>query len=325
MSENRVFKINPDLFKITGNTRKKKPSTGEPRIKVKVPKNKTIKNKQLLSFIRDHQARGEKKDTSPSPVAKIKTDFEETMEFMKQVAKTPPINATLKHRGVSREPTAQEVCPLPSIYNAGRNLPYGNLRTAPPKYGCLKGGKLPLYRNQTFRQRDNTMGVANPAIQISHPVPLNNTLAPASSLTHPVPLNNPLASASLVQNKQIIQAMTTKMENIALAKPYAGGLRKRKRTTLRRYQVGRPPGAQKISVLVSNRTIRNQISTKSQLLRQVPIQEVRKYLIKNGFIKAGSPATSDILRKMYECDVMMCGEIRNTNTNVLLHNYFDNS
>jgi hypothetical protein len=239
------------------------------------------------------------------------------MEFMKQVAKTPPLpalplpalNATLKHRVNSTTTPLTAITGVPPpIYNAPTrtSLPAptyggGNIQAVKPTplYGCLKGGKLPLYRNHTFRRKDD---IINPPIQISHPTPLNNP---------PV----------LQQPKQIIQAMTTKMENIANAKPRPP--RKRKRTTLRRFQVGKPEGARKIAVLVSNRTIRNQISTKSQLLRQVPIQEIRKYLIKNGFIKVGSVATNDVLRTMYNSATMMCGEIRNTNANVLLHNFLE--
>jgi hypothetical protein len=310
-SEKRIFKINPDVFKINGTTRKNKPVSKEPKIKVKTPKNTTLKNKQLLHFIRDHQAKSERKEDKPT---QIKTDFEQTMEFMKQVAKTPPLplpalNSTLKHR-VNPPPSAITGVP-PPIYNASTrtSLPAptyggGNLQAVKPTplHGCLKGGKLPLYRNHTFRRKDD-IGVGNPAIQISHPTPLN------------IPV--------LQQPKQIIQAMTDKMANIANAKPRPP--RKRKRTTLRRFQVGKPEGARKISVLVSNRTIRSQISTKSQLLCQVPIQEIRKYLIKNGFIKVGSVATNDVLRAMYNSAVMMCGEIRNTNKNVLLHNFLESS
>jgi hypothetical protein len=315
-SEKRIFKINPDVFKISAaSTRKnKQPTSKEPKIKVRAPKNQTLKNKQLLHFIRDHQAKSERNDEKPKP---IKTDFEQTMEFMKQVAKTPPLpalNATLKHRVNSTTTPLTAITGVPPpIYNAPTltSLPAptyggGNLQAVKPTplYGCLKGGKLPLYRNHTFRRKDDIVAGGNPAIQISHPTPLNN-----------IPV--------IQQPKQIIQAMTTKMENIANAKPRPP--RKRKRTTLRRFQVGKPEGAHKISVLVSNRTIRNQISTKSQLLRQVPIQEIRKYLIKNGFIKVGSVATNDVLRAMYNSSVMMCGEIRNTNKNVLLHNYLESS
>jgi hypothetical protein len=81
----------------------------------------------------------------------------------------------------------------------------------------------------------------------------------------------------------------------------------------------------KISVLVSNKTIRNNITTKSQLLKQVPIQEIKKYLIKKGFIRIGSIAPNDVLRKMYETSILMCGEIQNHNPDNLLYNYLHNS
>ena len=209
-SEKRIFKIN-------GTTRKNKPV---PKIKVKTPKNTTLKNKQLLHFIRDHQAKSERKEEKQTPP---KTEFEQTMEFMKQVAKTPPFNATLKHRAI---PNIANVI-TPPIYN----LPA-------PKYGCLKGGILPLYRNTTFRQKEGIVAGGNPPIQIYHPTPLNNVPLLShnvpllshnvpllshnvSSLSHNVPLlshNVPLLSHNapfLQQPKQIIQAMTDKMANIA--------------------------------------------------------------------------------------------------------------
>ena len=307
MSENRVFKINPDLFKITANkSRKKKPANVEPKIKMKTPTNKTIKQKQLLNFIRSHQ---EKKNSEPTEP--IKTDFEETLEFIKQVAKTPPrpnsnLNSTIKNH--TRPPTPTITGIPPPVYNAVETK---YTPPPPPTYGCLRGGRLPLYKNHTFRKKDDISH--NSPIQIAHPVPLNN---PPKQFTpsHPAPSQS-------VLSKQFIQSMTEKMENIETAKPRPP--KKRKRTTLRRYNVGRSKTAPKIAVLVSNRTIRNQITTKSQLLRQVPIQEIRKYLTKNGFIKVGSVAPNDVLRKMYESAIMMCGEIQNKNVNILLHNYLE--
>ena len=73
--------------------------------------------------------------------------------------------------------------------------------------------------------------------------------------------------------------------------------------------------------MISNRTIRKNITTKTQLLKQVPINEVRKYLIKKGFIKVGSDAPNDILRKMYESAILIGGEIQNHNVDNLLYNY----
>ena len=77
----------------------------------------------------------------------------------------------------------------------------------------------------------------------------------------------------------------------------------------------------KVSVLVSNKTIRNNITTKSHLLKQTPIEEVKKHLIKYGLIKVGTIAPNDVLRKMYESSILMCGELYNHNPDYLLHNF----
>ena len=72
---------------------------------------------------------------------------------------------------------------------------------------------------------------------------------------------------------------------------------------------------------MSNKTIRSNISTKTQLLKQEPIQDIKKFLIKKGFIKVGTPTPNDILRKMYESVVLICGEVQNHNPENLLYNY----
>ena len=98
---------------------------------------------------------------------------------------------------------------------------------------------------------------------------------------------------------------------------------KRKRTLRRTYKVGKSKIAPKVSVLVSNKTIRNNTSTKSQLLKQVSIEEVKQFLVKRGLIKIGSITPNDVLRKMYESTIMMCGEVYNHNPENLMYNFFN--
>ena len=57
-------------------------------------------------------------------------------------------------------------------------------------------------------------------------------------------------------------------------------------------------------------------------MKQTPIEEVRRYLVKKGFIKVGSIAPNDVLRKMYETVSLICGEVENHNPDNLLYNYF---
>jgi hypothetical protein len=55
------------------------------------------------------------------------------------------------------------------------------------------------------------------------------------------------------------------------------------------------------------------------------MEDVRKYLIKKGLIRVGSSCPNDVLRKMYESSMMMCGEIQNHNPDNLLYNYLNNA
>ena len=103
-----------------------------------------------------------------------------------------------------------------------------------------------------------------------------------------------------------------------------GKQKKKQRRTLRRtYSVGRSRIAPKISVLVSNKTLRNRISTKTQLLKQVPINDVKRFLIKQGIIRVGSTTPNDVLRKMYESLSLICGDVYNHNPDTLLYNYMN--
>ena len=99
--------------------------------------------------------------------------------------------------------------------------------------------------------------------------------------------------------------------------------RKQKKTIRRTYKVGRSKIFSKISVLISNKTIRNNIMDKSQQLKQIPIDDIRKYLVKHGFIRVGSSAPNDVVRKMYETCKLICGEVENHNSENLLYNYLN--
>jgi len=52
---------------------------------------------------------------------------------------------------------------------------------------------------------------------------------------------------------------------------------------------------------------------------------VKKYLIKQGIIRVGSITPNDVLRKMYESMVLVCGEIKNHNPDTLLYNYINDT
>jgi hypothetical protein len=183
----------------------------------------------------------------------------------------------------------------PSISNRANILP-------PPPYGSLKvGGTKPTYRtwsnNQTVKNRE--------------PLEYNSS--------NPNSIENIKRLSELRQKMVIKQKEEEEKKNIK--KKSALRRLKQKKIYKRTYRVGKSKFQPKIGVLVSNKTIRSNISTKSQLLKQEPIQNVKKFLIKKGFIKVGTPTPNDILRKMYESVVLICGEVQNHNPENLLYNY----
>lgn len=78
-----------------------------------------------------------------------------------------------------------------------------------------------------------------------------------------------------------------------------------------------------MAVLVSNKTIRNNIMNKAQEIKQIPLDDVKKYLIKRGLIRVGTSAPNDVLRKLYETSNLICGEVENHNADNLLFNYLN--
>ena len=373
MSENtRKISINLDSLKIpSGNkTRKNRDPSTEKKIKVRTPpkaQNKSLK-KNLLKFIRNLQDKKMKAENAPISDAPLeldfKSDFSESLEYLSDVAKKNDIpkisyNKTLRSLPSTTNPMPMLPSPpifaLPDVSNAPFFLPQ-------PKYGCLKGGKLPLYKQYTRKQYDNdpqpfkTTPIFKPtsptAIQpfptAIQPFPTSTqpfptatqpfpkAIQPFPTATQPFPKAiQPLpitqlapAPPSLMPSQNINLGklnMFKEMSNkLSISDLYKPPVPKKRRKTLRRtYKIGKSKTAPKVSVLISNRTIRNQISNKSQLLKQTPMQDIKKHLIKNGFIKVGSIAPNDVLRKMYETSMLACGEIHNYNPENLVYNFFN--
>jgi hypothetical protein len=112
-----------------------------------------------------------------------------------------------------------------------------------------------------------------------------------------------------------------------LKTPVGGGGRKPmpKRKTVRRrtFRVGKSKVHSRVSVLVSNKTIRSRIATDTQLLKQTPMPEVKRYLRKHGLIKVGGSTPPDVLRQMYESAKTMCGEVVNHSPENMLYNFLN--
>jgi len=358
-NEKRVLKINPNLFSISGktnSTRKREPKAPKPaavpKIRIKTasapkppkqpkPRNDTLKKKSILNMIRKQQqekyktlfeeagkSRAENNTTSLSEPAP-NTDFQEATAFLqnlsKKVAATIPATPTQisQHNHTIKRVPDFLSAPLPHmpphvplhvpphapvpLFAEEQEEWYEKLPPVPlpiSNVGCLKNGRLPTYRNYMNKTRSN-----NPAI-----------LFGVGKAADPLPIKDTSALEQQLDKSMERVRMIQKNNSLAMKLP-PKKLRKQKKIKRRTHKIGKSKTAPKISVLVSNKTIRSQITTKSQLLKQTPLAEVKQFLVKHGMIKIGSIAPNDVLRKMYESAVLMCGEVYNHNRDTILYNF----
>lgn len=220
-----------------------------------------------------------------------------------------------------------------------------NYKTQPnPMHGCLKNGNLPTYRNWKNQTQKNYSPVTNivggntqgasTAYQKSTEDIKNDRLQQrlheiqqrVSDMKNRVLVEPTAANHEFQREKQQREEMhmeqAKQMPNI-MRKPWTKMANKRRKTIRRTFQIGKSQKMPKVSVLISNKTIRKNVLNKKHMLHQVPINDVKKYLIKKGFIRVGSSAPSDVLRKMYESSLLMCGEIQNHNPDNLLYNFLN--
>jgi hypothetical protein len=202
------------------------------------------------------------------------------------------------------------------------NAPYAS-KLPSPQWGCLKGGKLMTYRTFHNKTAKNT-----PHIE---PLTTQSFAMPTQASTK-LSINTPvghggsggLGGGTGEYSTETLEKMrrTSEKEKKIKQMPKLK-YKKRKKTIRRTYNVGRSKYFPKIGILISNQTIRNKTTEKIQLLKQTPMPEIRKFLIKRGFIKIGTPAPNDLLRKMYESVQLVCGEIQNHNSDNLLYNFLN--
>lgn len=352
MSEKKTIQINPELFKVSNTTRKKQPKSEVGKIKIKSTfkkqKQKTLR-KNVLNMIREKQQEAyrelfdNKKEYNKNEKSAIIKDeskfnkgFDDSLEFFSSLAtkidseEKPTLNTTFKNmNSVLMQPSIINIpqetfvnTTLPEVFiespslEKPLNIPtLPRILPPPPSYGCLKGGTLPTYRTYTRHVSNNSIedGGFNGSISNT-----NSYTPPPLSFTSERPNITTVSESEKAKKfEKIHGGVITKKDEKRIK------YLKRKKIFKRTYHVGRTKGS--VGVLVSNKTIRNRISTEAQLLKQTPIQDVRKFLIKKGFIKVGTNAPNDVLRKMYESVSLVCGEIQNHNPENLLYNFINDT
>ncbi len=298
------------------------------------------------------------KSLSVSPIKAVedfKSDFDKSLEYLENVAKrastssTPPcpkhnpLNKTSRPMSVMNVPSVlhkildPELAPsllqqpfqtyedvnidLPDVFSepifhiqSAQPVMVPSSSSSQPKYGCLKGGTLPTYR--TWKNHTQRNSNPNTNIPIANNNNNNNT-------------NSGGPKKNLAQRHAEMRAFFKKAEKTdehrkknEQAKKYLAKKRQ-KRIMKRTFRVGKSKVHPRVSVLVSNQTMRHKVQQASANLKNTPIEDVRRFLVKKGLIRVGSTCPNDVLRKMYESTNLLCGELQNHNPDNLLYNYLN--
>ena len=98
----------------------------------------------------------------------------------------------------------------------------------------------------------------------------------------------------------------------------AGMRVKIRKTKKKRFRIGKHDDV--VGVLLKNKQTQRHVQTQHLSLKQKTIGEIRKYLYDHHLLKIGSNAPPDVLLRMYD-DSILTGDVKNTNNDVLLHNF----
>jgi hypothetical protein len=336
---NKTISINPDLFRFTNERKTRRTAPPKPKSDIKVrsqvnekDKQKKMRKQHILRFIREQQERNcrnlmettenkskKRANISSNTSGGFNSDFDESLKYLSSLSENvKPVEKSVHHNQTFKQYPVQNLASIsefePLVYTGSLDnhpvtsqislQPPKFSNSSAPKWGCMKNGSLPTYRS--WKNTTQKMHIEpNAPIICEQPIISSNI----------PPLND-----SIVKRRAEMRANMNAFNSPIHTKPKNRYL-KQKRTVRRTYKLGRSQIHPKVSVLISNRTIRNRLMTDAQELKQTPIDEVKRFLVKNGFVRVGSSAPNDVLRKMYETAKLMCGEIKNHNPENLLYNF----
>ena len=206
-------------------------------------------------------------------------------------------------------------------------------------YGILKGGSKPTYKDWARTQRNYDVTNPQAALTIQgvelnkekneRENRLNNLREKLKQKQIEESINKSediLLTQNLIQKPGVDLEQRVENESSRPVHNVGGGeeiiaIKKiTKKTIKRKYTLGRSKIKKTVSVLVKDRGTRKIILAAQKDLKRKSINDVKEYLRDHNLIKIGSNAPNDVLRKLYE-SAMLAGEITNSNSEILLHNF----
>lgn len=338
----KTVKINPNLFSVSGKT-KKRGRKSSARKKREKPSNnsKTSKKmrKEFFSKIRAFQDKRRRENTSVSEkkdqdkekqANKFDKGFNESLQFLSEYVSNNKKKKERKRKKTLKKQKSQLQISLDMPDNLSN------------------GGSSVSSDSSSSKSSGPTIIQDTPQVKVS----VNNNKPSIA----PRPLYSSMKGGSRPTYRQWIAAQTRKKQRGSSSgkitiddKPESkgedrsqrladikerlfnkdGGRSKKKKRVMKikkstktiKRKLGKKDG--KVAVLIKSRETRKRVNEDKTKLKQVSIITIKKYLKDKNLIRAGSKAPNDVLRKMYE-QAILAGDLTNKSDGVLLHNYISN-
>jgi hypothetical protein len=242
-----------------------------------------------------------------------RNELNDSIDYLLKISDEQPTTTT-------NEPTTNEQPPLTILqpeFPISINSPSSS-EGKTPHYGCMKNGSLPTFekykkmlKNPRVINSDFVVPTNPDTITVQPIINISNSLSKHENGLH-----------KFLHIAENVKGGVGNGDGDVIDDQKVNKKRVRKRKILRRtFKLGKSKKEPKVSVLISNKTIRNKISNKMKEINQISIMDIKQFLIKKGLIRVGSTAPNDILREMYKNVVMLCGDLQNHNSENILYNY----
>jgi len=302
MSSTKKISINPEFFKLSNLSTKKK-SKKEKKEKPPTELVKKDLKKQLINKVNEHRKNIQKdklvKETNEN-IKEISNNIDQSLEYLN----------TLAHKKVEKKKKRRERKQKnKTVKNTEESRP-----SSQPPYSNLKNSSRPTYKQwrKTVKnnKNDNDNNDNNEKNKISF------------GEGDEIKTETRIFEDSFEERQKKLSDLKINFTNLDKDIKEKKKKVKRKHKTIRRkLTLGKHKN--RIGVLIKNKKTRKNISDELDVLKKKSINQVKKYLRKHNFIKIGSAAPDSLLKDMF-VNVYSSGDIYNKNPDILLHNYVGN-
>ena len=294
MSSTKKIAINPEFFKLTNISGKKKKK--EKKSKHSTDLVKPNLKKELINKVNEHRKTIQKekaKKESKVDVKEIPDNIDQSLEYLNNLAKKR-VEKKKKKRQRKKQKTM-------------KNNTNNTTSRDPPPYSNLKTSSRPTYSQWRKTMKNNDNKTRN-----------NISFGEGDNITTEVKI----FEDTFEQRQKKLQDLKD-----SLVKPPPTEEQKKKkkvkrkhRTIKRKITLGKHKN--RVGVLIKNKKTRKNIKKEMDTLRKKSMNQVKKYLRKHNLIKIGCAAPDSMLRDMFT-DIYSSGDVYNKNSDILLHNYVE--